>query len=94
MILRACWQKDFPHNAHHREISISISSYALKHGDAGLVIVGGRMEMQPHVCFVFLFLWLIRCSIFSVATFVDICAEMSVDQLIKDLFPLFTVRHT
>ncbi|XP_059437498.1 uncharacterized protein LOC132170512 [Corylus avellana] len=42
-------QKDFPHNAHHREISISISSYALKHGDAGLVIVGGRMEMQPHI---------------------------------------------
>lgn len=42
-------QKDFPHNAHHREISISISNYTLKHGDSGLVIVGGRMEMQPHI---------------------------------------------
>ncbi|KAJ4964612.1 hypothetical protein NE237_016461 [Protea cynaroides] len=42
-------QEDFPHAAHHREISISISNYTLKHGDAGLVIVGGRMEMQPHV---------------------------------------------
>lgn len=42
-------QKDFPHNAHHREISISISSYTLRHGDAGLVIVGGRMESQSHI---------------------------------------------
>ncbi|KAI7756807.1 hypothetical protein M8C21_014478 [Ambrosia artemisiifolia] len=42
-------QDDFPHNAHHREISISVSNYTLKHGDAGLVIVGGRMEMQPHM---------------------------------------------
>ncbi|KAG6397396.1 hypothetical protein SASPL_143563 [Salvia splendens] len=42
-------QKDFPHNAHHREIAISVSNYTLRHGDAGLVIVGGRMEMQPHV---------------------------------------------
>ncbi|CAI0392947.1 unnamed protein product [Linum tenue] len=42
-------QEDFPHNAHHREISISISNYTLKHGDAGLIIVGGRMEMQPHI---------------------------------------------
>ncbi|KAJ6907158.1 hypothetical protein NC651_017750 [Populus alba x Populus x berolinensis] len=41
-------QEDFPHNAHHREIAISISNYTLKHGDAGLVIIGGRMEMQPH----------------------------------------------
>lgn len=47
-------QEDFPHNAHHREISISVSNYTLKHGDAGLIIVGGRMEVQPHVCFVFL----------------------------------------
>lgn len=44
-------QEDFPHSAHHREIAISISNYTLKHGDAGLVIVGGRMEMQSHVCF-------------------------------------------
>ncbi|KAL7104588.1 hypothetical protein ACP275_08G255200 [Erythranthe tilingii] len=42
-------QKDFPHNAHHREIAISISNYTLKHGDSGLIIVGGRMEMQPHM---------------------------------------------
>ncbi|CAK9320713.1 unnamed protein product [Citrullus colocynthis] len=42
-------QEDFPHNAHHREIAISISNYTLKHGDSGLVIVGGRMEMQPHI---------------------------------------------
>ncbi|OAY74659.1 hypothetical protein ACMD2_02370 [Ananas comosus] len=41
-------QEDFPHGAHHREIAISISNYTLKHGDAGLVIVGGRMEMQHH----------------------------------------------
>ncbi|XP_030530778.2 uncharacterized protein LOC115741166 [Rhodamnia argentea] len=41
-------QEDFPHNAHHREIAISISNYTLKHGDSGLVIVGGRMEAQPH----------------------------------------------
>lgn len=42
-------QEDFPHNAHHREIAISISNYTLKHGDSGLVIVGGRMEVQPHI---------------------------------------------
>ncbi|KAJ0248883.1 FG-GAP repeat-containing protein [Hirschfeldia incana] len=41
-------QEDFPHSAHHREIAISISNYTLKHGDTGLVIVGGRMEMQPY----------------------------------------------
>ncbi|GLT82699.1 hypothetical protein SLE2022_010570 [Rubroshorea leprosula] len=28
-------QEDFPHNAHHREIAISISNYTLKHGDIG-----------------------------------------------------------
>nr|KYP66914.1 hypothetical protein KK1_013225 [Cajanus cajan] len=42
-------QEDFPHNAHHREVAISISNYTLKHGDTGLIIVGGRMEMQPHL---------------------------------------------
>ncbi|XP_031260759.1 uncharacterized protein LOC116118946 [Pistacia vera] len=41
-------QGDFPPNAHHREIAISISNYTLRHGDTGLVIVGGRMEMQQH----------------------------------------------
>lgn len=43
------FEEDFPHNAHHREVSISISNYTLKHGDTGLIIVGGRMEMQPHI---------------------------------------------
>nr|ATG70691.1 FG-GAP repeat-containing protein [Hesperocyparis arizonica]ATG70692.1 FG-GAP repeat-containing protein [Hesperocyparis bakeri] len=42
-------QEDFPHGAHHREVAISISNYTLKHGDVGLVIVGGRMELQPHL---------------------------------------------
>ncbi|KAL5557611.1 hypothetical protein UlMin_039847 [Ulmus minor] len=42
-------QEDFPHNSHHREVAISISNYTLKHGDSGLVIVGGRMEVQPHI---------------------------------------------
>ncbi|KAK9164271.1 hypothetical protein Syun_005173 [Stephania yunnanensis] len=42
-------QEDFPHGAHHMEIAISISNYTLKHADAGLVIVGGRMERQPHI---------------------------------------------
>ncbi|CAA7391968.1 unnamed protein product [Spirodela intermedia] len=41
-------QEDFPHGTHHREIAISISNYTLKHGDAGLVIVGGRMEVMQH----------------------------------------------
>ncbi|CAN6192339.1 unnamed protein product [Urochloa humidicola] len=41
-------QDDFPHGAHHREVAITITNYTLKHGDAGLVIVGGRMEMQHH----------------------------------------------
>lgn len=42
-------QEDFPHGALHREIAISISNYTLKHGDVGLVIVGGRMEIQPNL---------------------------------------------
>ncbi|KAG4973390.1 hypothetical protein JHK87_030211 [Glycine soja] len=45
-------QEDFPHNAHHREVAISISNYTLKHGDTGLIIVGGRMEMQPHLQYI------------------------------------------
>lgn len=44
-------QDDFPHHVHHREIAISISNYTIKHGDSGLVIVGGRMEIQSHVSF-------------------------------------------
>lgn len=50
------WQEDFPHGAHHREIAISVSNYTLKHGDAGLIIVGGRMEMQHHLCCLLIFL--------------------------------------
>ncbi|KAJ7513865.1 hypothetical protein O6H91_23G017300 [Diphasiastrum complanatum] len=42
-------QEDFPHGAHHKEVAISISNYTLKHGDTGLVIVGGSMEIQPQV---------------------------------------------
>lgn len=42
-------QEEFPHNTHHREIGISISNYTVRHGDSGLVIIGGRMEMQPHM---------------------------------------------
>uniref|UniRef100_A0A2P2JEZ0 Uncharacterized protein MANES_02G100000 n=2 Tax=Rhizophora mucronata TaxID=61149 RepID=A0A2P2JEZ0_RHIMU len=42
-------QEDFPHHAHHREIGILISNYTVKHGDSGLIIIGGRMEMQPHL---------------------------------------------
>ncbi|XP_047048597.1 uncharacterized protein LOC124653579 [Lolium rigidum] len=41
-------QDDFPHAARHREVAISVTNYTLKHGDAGLVIIGGRMEMQHH----------------------------------------------
>ncbi|KAG0462172.1 hypothetical protein HPP92_020648 [Vanilla planifolia] len=41
-------QEDFPHGAHHREVAITISNYTLRNGDAGLVIVGGRMEMHHH----------------------------------------------
>ncbi|KAJ6818483.1 uncharacterized protein M6B38_406085 [Iris pallida] len=41
-------QEDFPYGAHHKEIAISISNYTLKHGDSGLIIIGGRMEMQHH----------------------------------------------
>ncbi|KAM7252154.1 hypothetical protein ACFE04_024037 [Oxalis oulophora] len=51
--LKKLWEKslqeDFPHNAHHREIAISISNYTLRHGDSGIVLIGGRMEMQPHI---------------------------------------------
>lgn len=63
-----CQQEDFPHNAHHREVSISISNYTLKHGDTGLIIIGGRMEMQPHVCVTFLISWsvILFCLVFCV----------------------------
>lgn len=41
-------QEDFPHGAYHREIAITISNFTVKHGDSGLVIIGGRMEMKHH----------------------------------------------
>uniref|UniRef100_A0A453MNQ3 FG-GAP repeat-containing protein n=1 Tax=Aegilops tauschii subsp. strangulata TaxID=200361 RepID=A0A453MNQ3_AEGTS len=51
--LKKLWETslgdDFPHAAHHREVAVSVTNYTLKHGDAGLVIVGGRMEMQHHL---------------------------------------------
>ncbi|KAF1002774.1 uncharacterized protein LOC141700246 [Apium graveolens] len=51
--LQKLWEKnlqeDFPHHVHHREIAISISNYTIKHGDSGLIIVGGRMEIQSHM---------------------------------------------
>ncbi|KAL8168019.1 hypothetical protein V2J09_009518 [Rumex salicifolius] len=42
-------QDDFPHHAHHLEVAISISNYTIRHGDTGLIMVGGRMEIQPHI---------------------------------------------
>ncbi|XP_078447906.1 FG-GAP repeat-containing protein [Wolffia australiana] len=42
-------QEDFPHGTHHREVAILITNYTLKHGDAGLVIVGGRMDIQHYM---------------------------------------------
>ncbi|KAL3844707.1 hypothetical protein ACJIZ3_002110 [Penstemon smallii] len=51
--LRKLWdvnlQKDFPNNAHHEEIAISITNYTLRRKDSGLIIVGGRMGMHPHM---------------------------------------------
>ncbi|KAI5013643.1 hypothetical protein ZWY2020_037156 [Hordeum vulgare] len=53
--LKKLWEvslgDDFPHAAHHREVAVSVTNYTLKHGDARHVIVGGRMEMQHHVCY-------------------------------------------
>lgn len=49
--LKKLWEadvkEDFPAIARHKEISILITNYTLKHGDTGLVIVGGSMEVQP-----------------------------------------------
>jgi hypothetical protein len=42
-------QDEFPHGSHHKEVAISISNYTLKHGDTGLIIVGGSMEVQPQL---------------------------------------------
>lgn len=42
-------QEDFPTQARHKEVSILITNYTLKHGDTGLVIVGGSMEVQPQL---------------------------------------------
>lgn len=42
-------QEDFPHAAHHKEVSIIVTNYTLRHSDSGLVIIGGSMEVQPQV---------------------------------------------
>jgi hypothetical protein len=51
--LKKLWEDDvqdeFPHGSHHKEVAISISNYTLKHGDTGLIIVGGSMEVQPQL---------------------------------------------
>ena len=44
--------------------------------------------------FFFFFFRSIECSIFSIAIFVDMCIEKSVDQLMEVIFHLFTVRYT
>lgn len=51
--LKKLWEADleqeFPTQARHKEVSILITNYTLKHGDMGLIIVGGSMEVQPQV---------------------------------------------
>eukprot|EP00897_Mesotaenium_endlicherianum_P001124 jgi/Mesen1/11011/ME000098S10407 len=42
-------QEDFPHGARHKEVSVLISNQTMRHGDTGVVIVGGSMEIQPQV---------------------------------------------
>lgn len=43
------YQEDFPHNGHYKEITIYVLNYTFKHGDIQLLIVEGRMDMQPYV---------------------------------------------
>lgn len=45
-------QEDFPTQARHKEVSILVTNYTLRHGDVGLVIVGGSVEVQTQVSFV------------------------------------------
>eukprot|EP00271_Cylindrocystis_brebissonii_P005161 TRINITY_DN17107_c0_g1_i1.p1 TRINITY_DN17107_c0_g1~~TRINITY_DN17107_c0_g1_i1.p1 ORF type:complete len:716 (+),score=145.26 TRINITY_DN17107_c0_g1_i1:201-2348(+) len=40
-------QEEFPHGARHKEVAILITNQTLQHGDRGVVIVGGSMEIQP-----------------------------------------------
>ncbi|KAL2632806.1 hypothetical protein R1flu_004285 [Riccia fluitans] len=51
--LKKLWEtdvrEDFPHAAHHKEVSILVTNHTLKHSDSGLVIVGGSMEVQPQL---------------------------------------------
>ncbi|KAG6549554.1 hypothetical protein Mapa_008935 [Marchantia paleacea] len=51
--LKKLWEvdvrEDFPHAAHHKEVSIIVTNYTLRHSDSGLVIVGGSMEVQPQL---------------------------------------------
>lgn len=50
--LKKLWEtnlgEEFPTHARHKEVSILITNYTLRHGDVGLVIVGGSMDIQPH----------------------------------------------
>ena len=43
------FQEDFPTQARHKEVS----NYTLRHGDMGLVIVGGSVDVQTQVGFIF-----------------------------------------
>jgi hypothetical protein len=45
-------QDNFPHNTHHRVVAIYVRNYTLKHGYTWLIIVGGRIELLPHVWYV------------------------------------------
>ncbi|KAH7314480.1 hypothetical protein KP509_21G004500 [Ceratopteris richardii] len=51
--LKKLWENDleeeFPPHSRHKEISIMITNYTLKHGDMGLIIVGGSVEVQPQL---------------------------------------------
>ncbi|MCO5587869.1 hypothetical protein L7F22_041821 [Adiantum nelumboides] len=51
--LNKLWETDlgeeFPTHARHKEVSILITNYTLKHGDMGLIIVGGSVDVQPQL---------------------------------------------
>lgn len=51
--LNKLWETDlgeeFPAHARHKEVSILITNYTLKHGDMGLIIVGGSVDVQPQL---------------------------------------------
>ncbi|KAI5078865.1 hypothetical protein GOP47_0006536 [Adiantum capillus-veneris] len=51
--LNKLWETDlgeeFPAHVRHKEVSILITNYTLKHGDMGLIIVGGSVDAQPQL---------------------------------------------